>query len=205
MTQTTKPNCCAGQCNYGPGCTKEIEALDRLANPQTESRSPMTNTTQKPHIFDPVSGEWFRVMPWRPPVKGDHLLSSMDGVKLAKCDYGPFAYRHILTPCSPPPLPQSKEVVELVKAAEEIAELRGIRFEGIDRWITVHGAAMSKLRNALAALTPEPQERYTVTQVVGATYIWWRVYDGDSAIARFDYEQDAKDFAAFKNEQEGEK
>ena len=70
MTQTTKPNCCAGQCNYGPGCTKEIEAFYQLANPSlneevkeqmaSEKESDVEVAAAKWHDFQLISNEVLR-------------------------------------------------------------------------------------------------------------------------------------------------
>ena len=270
MTQTTKPNCCAGQCNYGPGCTKEIEALYQLANPHTESRSPMTSTTQKPHIFDPVSGEWFRIVDFRMVLRGETYMTN-DGY-VTPATIGISQARNILEHCDPPP--PSKEWEALRVAAEKMVSAQGAADPISCPNSGNENSALRGLTNALVALpTPEPQERqssegqierrgdwslegspdyftsksdanplidaacavvndpgeFTIggtiqelataldpfTQAVNQERFTvtpmrsplptWLVFRDESVIAKFDYEQDAKDFAAYKNEQEGEK
>ena len=78
----------------------------------------MTNTTQKPYIFDPVSGEWFRVVRFGLASQGDIIFENGRVVEFRGLGtVSPLKHYPILMPCDPPPLPQSKEVVEAVEAA----------------------------------------------------------------------------------------
>ncbi len=153
-------------------------------------------TTQKPYIFDPVSGEWFRVAGFDFMKPGDFFLGMDGDVTGWTNSASKFIRRHILEPCDPPPLPQSKEVVEVLEAAKLFVE----RTKGWDDAAICYYRA--EVANALAALpTPEPQERYTVEEIENT--FGWRVCDGVNGVAHFEREQDAKDFAALKNERAG--